>query len=57
VALAGRLRQEMTMTLSWIAKRLNMGAAGFLANLLREARRKRKYAIMDSAEQPQMVKK
>jgi hypothetical protein len=23
-----------------------MGAAGFLANLLREARRKRKYAVM-----------
>jgi hypothetical protein len=46
VARAGRLRQEMTMTLYWIAKRLNMGAVGFLANLLREARRKRKYAIM-----------
>jgi hypothetical protein len=24
-----------------------MGAAGFLANLLREARRKRKYAVID----------
>jgi hypothetical protein len=38
------VRQEMT--LNWIAKRFNMGAAGFLHNLLREARRKRKYAIM-----------
>jgi hypothetical protein len=36
----------MTMTLTWIAKRFNMGAAGFLGDLLREARRKRKYAIM-----------
>jgi hypothetical protein len=36
---AGRLRQDMTMPLNWIAKPLNMGAAGFLANLLREARR------------------
>jgi hypothetical protein len=46
VARAGRLGQEMTMTLNWIAKRFNMGASGFLANLLREARRRRKYAIM-----------
>jgi hypothetical protein len=41
VAWVRRLRQEMTMS-----KRLNMGAAGLLANLLREARRKRKYAIV-----------
>jgi REP element-mobilizing transposase RayT len=33
--LARRLRQETTMTLHWIAQRLNMGAAGSLANLLR----------------------
>jgi hypothetical protein len=33
------------MTLNWIAKRFNKGAAGFLANLLREARRKRKYPV------------
>jgi len=35
--LARRLRQETTMTLHWIAQRLNMGAAGSLANLLRDA--------------------
>jgi hypothetical protein len=29
------LRQETTMTLQWIANRLQMGAAGFLANLSR----------------------
>jgi putative transposase len=40
--LAQRLRQETTMTLTWIAKRLNMGAAGSLANLLRDAKSKRK---------------
>jgi hypothetical protein len=28
------------MTLNWIAKRLNMGAAGPLANLLRDAKGK-----------------
>ena len=39
--LARRLRQETTMSLNWIAKRLNMGAAGSLANLLRHAGRKR----------------
>jgi len=39
--IARRLRQETTMTLNWIAKRLNMGAAGSLGNLLRNAGRKR----------------
>ena len=34
--LARRLRRETTMTLSWIAERLNMGAPGSLANLLRK---------------------
>jgi hypothetical protein len=29
------------MTLHWIAQRLNMGVAGSLANLLRDAERKR----------------
>ena len=38
--IARRLRQETTMTLTWIAKRLNMGTAGSLANLLRHAKRK-----------------
>ncbi len=38
--LARRLRQETTMTLNWIAKRLNMGAAGSLANLLRDVEKK-----------------
>jgi len=37
VALARRLRQETTMTLNWIAQRLNLGAAGSLANLLRDS--------------------
>jgi REP element-mobilizing transposase RayT len=32
---ARRLRRETTMSLKWIAKRLKMGAAGSLANLLR----------------------
>jgi hypothetical protein len=44
--MARRLRQETTMTLNWIAKRLNMGAAGSLANLLRDTERKREYAII-----------
>jgi hypothetical protein len=38
--MARRLRQETTMTLAGIAKKLNMGAAGSLANLLRPARGK-----------------
>jgi hypothetical protein len=36
VRIARRLRAETTMTLNWIAKELNMGAAGSLANLLRK---------------------
>ncbi|MDB6065211.1 MAG: hypothetical protein JWR26_1419 [Pedosphaera sp.] len=35
VRVAQRLRRETTMSLNWIAKRLKMGAAGSLANLLR----------------------
>jgi REP element-mobilizing transposase RayT len=38
--MARRLRQETTMTLHWIAGQLNMGTAGSLANLLRQADRK-----------------
>jgi hypothetical protein len=38
--LARRLRQETTMTLPWTAKRLRMGAARSLANLLRDAGKK-----------------
>jgi len=38
VRLARRLRQETTMTLSWIAKQLHMGTAGSLANLLRKTK-------------------
>jgi hypothetical protein len=37
VQIARRLRQETTMTVSWIADRLNMGATASLANLLRRA--------------------
>jgi len=33
-----RLRGETTMTLDWIAGRLNMGAAGYAAQCLRQAR-------------------
>lgn len=36
IRMACRLRTETTMTLSWIAKELNMGTAGSLANLLRK---------------------
>ena len=38
VKLARRLRGETTMTLDWIASRLNMGAAGYAAHCLRQAR-------------------
>ena len=38
VGLARRLRGETTMTLDWIAERLNMGTAGHLANCLRPAK-------------------
>ncbi len=37
VELARRLRAETTMTLACIAEKLNMGAAGSLANLLRQS--------------------
>ena len=35
IQIARRLRQETTMTWAWIAERLNMGAPGAVANLLR----------------------
>jgi hypothetical protein len=35
LSIARRLRAETTMTLSWIAQRLKMGAAGSIANCLR----------------------
>ena len=38
VGLARRLRGETTMTLDWIAERLNMGTASHLANCLRLAK-------------------
>jgi REP element-mobilizing transposase RayT len=37
VNMARRLREETTMTLNWIAKRLAMGVAGYTAQCLREA--------------------
>ncbi len=37
VKIARRLRGETTMTLEWIAGRLNMGAAGYAARCLRQA--------------------
>lgn len=36
VKIARRLREETTMTLSWIAQRLKMGASGYVANCLRK---------------------
>jgi hypothetical protein len=37
--LAERLRTETTMTWKWIAQRLRMGSAGYVANCLRQRRR------------------
>jgi hypothetical protein len=39
VALAARLRAETTLTVSWIAERLGMGARGYLNHLLYRKRR------------------
>jgi hypothetical protein len=36
VKLARQLRAETTMTLRWIAKRLQMGSWTYVSNLLRE---------------------
>jgi hypothetical protein len=38
VEIVRRLRKETTMTLDWIAQRLNMGAAGCAAQCLRQVR-------------------
>jgi len=38
VRIARRLRQETTMTLAWIAQRLNMGVWTHVSNLLRAAK-------------------
>ncbi len=37
-SIARRLRQERTMTLAWIAHRLNMGVWTHVSNLLRAAK-------------------
>jgi len=37
IRVAQRLRRETTMTWSWIAEHLQMGAAGYAANCLRNA--------------------
>jgi len=37
IALARRLRTETTMSWTWIAKRLHMGAAAYAANCVRKA--------------------
>jgi putative transposase len=39
VAVAARLREETTMTVKWIAKRLQMGAPGYVNHLLYHRRR------------------
>jgi hypothetical protein len=44
--IARRRREETTVTLTWIASRLNMGTAGSLANLLRNKARRPPYPIM-----------
>ena len=36
VRIAQRLREETTMSMRWITQRLEMGTAGYLANLLSE---------------------
>ena len=38
VLLARRLRQETTMSLKWIAERLQMGSWTYVSNLLRQNR-------------------
>jgi len=38
VKIATRLRCETTMTLGWIAQRLAMGATGYAAQCVREAK-------------------
>jgi hypothetical protein len=42
VSLAARLRRETTMTVSWIAERLKMGAPGCVNHLLYRRRKARK---------------
>lgn len=39
VKVAGRLRQETTVTLAWIAQRLRMGAPGYVNHLLYRQRK------------------
>ena len=39
VGIAARLREESTMTVEWIAKRLSMGTAGYVNNRLYRWRR------------------
>ena len=41
VELAWQLRSQTTMSLAWIAERLNMGTRGYLAWLLQQRGRKR----------------
>jgi hypothetical protein len=40
VKLARQLREQTTMTLRWIADRLQMGSWTYVSNLLREQRQK-----------------
>jgi hypothetical protein len=46
VELTRGFRAETTMTLSWIAEKLNLGASGSRANLLRQSPLIHKYIIM-----------
>jgi len=46
VKIARRMRAETTMTLSWIAWRLSMGAVGYAAERLLEASQGEEHAIL-----------
>jgi hypothetical protein len=45
--MARRLRSETTMTLTWIAQRLAMGASGYAAQCLRNANGKKHSVLRD----------
>ena len=46
VKMAQRLRAETTMTLSWIGGRLAMGAPGYVAQCLREAKKEQRHSLL-----------
>jgi len=50
VRIAARPRRETTMTLAWIAERLQMGAAGHVSCLLYRAQHSQKQAQDENSE-------